>query len=165
MITISIEDINLKSPYKIIINHGDFDFTTDYGIRYSVSFLEDIPLGGCDTYQFGFRRRDDTHTPYDGKVKDTLITIINQFFAENENVLLYICDTSDGREEKRNRLFVHWFEEYATPDRFTMQTANAIIEGQGFYAAIIVENHNPKLQAIISDFRQTAESLTNDKPI
>jgi len=93
-----------------------------------------------------------------------LIAIIEQFFIENTNVLLYICDTSDGREEKRNRLFVRWFEEFATPERFTMETANATVEGQGFYAAIIVENSNPLLEAIVSDFKQTAESLTGEKP-
>lgn len=97
-------------------------------------------------------------------MRDTLITIIEQFFAENDNVLLYICDTSDGREEKRNRLFIRWFEEFATPERYTLKTANAIVEGQGFYAAIIVENSNPMLESIISDFIQTEESLTGDKP-
>ena len=45
-----------------------------------------------------------------------------------------------------------------------MRTANAIVEGQGFYAAIIVENSNPKLDAIVKDFNQTAESLTGEKP-
>ena len=164
MIKITLEDINRKSPYEVTLNNGDFDFTTDSGTRYSVSFLEDVPLGGCDTYQFGFRKREDTHSGYDAHVKDTLIAIIEQFFAENANVLLYICDTSDGREEKRNRLFVKWFEEFATPNRFTMKTANATVEGQGFYAAIIVENTNPMLEAIVSNFKQTAESLTGEKP-
>ena len=115
-------------------------------------------------YEFGFRKREDTHSGYDAHVKDALIAIIEQFFAENANVLLYICDTSDGREEKRNRLFVRWFEEFATPNRFTMETANATVDGQGFYAAIIVENTNPMLVAIVSDFKQTAESLTGEKP-
>lgn len=164
MIKITLEDINQKSPYEISLNNGDFDFTTDSGTRYSVSFLEDVPLGGCDTYQFGFRKREDTHSGYDVHVKDTLIAIIEQFFAENSNVLLYICDTSDGREAKRNRLFVRWFEEFATPDRFIMETANATVEGQGFYAAIIVERTNPLLEAIVCDFKQTAESLTDGKP-
>ena len=65
MIKITLEDINRKSPYEITLNNGDFDFTTDSGTRYSVSFLEDVPLGGCDTYQFGFRKREDTHSGYD----------------------------------------------------------------------------------------------------
>ena len=41
MIKITLEDINRKSPYEITLNNGDFDFTTDSGTRYSVSFLED----------------------------------------------------------------------------------------------------------------------------
>ena len=88
MIKITLEDINRKSPYEITLNNGDFDFTTDTGTRYSVSFLEDVPLGGCDTYQFGFRKREDRHSGYDARVRDTLITLIEQFFAENDNVLL-----------------------------------------------------------------------------
>ena len=112
----------------------------------------------------GFESERITHSGYDAHVKDALIAIIEQFFAENANVLLYICDTSDGREEKRNRLFVRWFEEFATPNRFTMKTANATVEGQGFYAAIIVENTNPMLEAIVCDFKETAESLTGEKP-
>ncbi len=164
MIKITLEDINQKSPYEITLNNGDFDFTIDTGTRYSVSFLEDVPLGGCDTYQFGFRKREDSHSGYDVKVRNTLIAIIEQFFAENDNVLLYICDTSDGREAKRNRLFIRWFEDFANPERFTLKTANATVEGQGFYAAIIVENCNPMLEAIVSDFKQTEESLTGEKP-
>ena len=164
MIKITLENINRKSPYKISLNNGDFDFVTDNGMRYSVSFLEDIPLGGCDTYQFGFRKRDEIHSSHDAKVKDTLIAIIEQFFEENKNVLLYICDTSDAREEKRNRLFIRWFEEFATPERFTMRTAHASVEGQGFYAAIIVENSNPRVDDVVNDFTTTAESLTAEKP-
>jgi hypothetical protein len=164
MISISIEDINSRAPYKVTFNNGDFDFTTSEGIRYSVSFLEDVPLGNCDTYQFGFRKKEETHSAFDENVKKTLQSIIRQFFLENKNVLLYICDTSDGREEKRNRLFLRWFEEFADPSLFTLCSANATIEGQGFYAAIIVENSNPKIDAIVKDFNQSAEALTAGKP-
>ena len=43
MITLSIEAINAVSPYKVSLNHGDYDFVTADGIRYSASFLEDVP--------------------------------------------------------------------------------------------------------------------------
>ena len=160
MIHYSLAHINAKSPYEVVLNYGDLDFTTEYGIRYSVSFIEDQPLGGCETYQFAFRKRDNVRSSYDPNVQMTLLAIIEEFFAENKNVLLYICDTSDGREEKRNRLFIRWFEELATPDRFTLCTANATIEGEGFYAAIIVENSNPWLQDITADFERTAKELS-----
>ena len=33
-------------------------------------------------------------------------------------IMLYMCDTSDGREEIRNRLFLSWFEKHADKKRF-----------------------------------------------
>lgn len=164
MIKLSLGAINDLSPYEVVLTDGDYDFVTAEGVRYSASFLEDVPLGGCDTYQFGFQKKEDTHSSYDAKVKATLLAIIRQFFVENENVLLYICDTSDGREAKRNRLFLRWFEEFADSVHFTMCAASAIVEGQGFYAAIIVENSNPRLEAILNDFNRSADSLTAGKP-
>ena len=77
--------------------------------------------------------------------------------------LLYICDTSDGKEDGRNRLFLRWFDKHAAPGRFTICTARAKIENEMVYAAIIVENRNPKLKEITADFKKTADLLT-DKP-
>ena len=39
---------------------------------------------------------------------------------------------SDGREANRNRLFLAWFKKHAAPERFTIRTASAIVEGKGF---------------------------------
>lgn len=61
-------------------------------------------------------------------------------------------------------LFLAWFKKHAAPERFTIRTANAIVEGRGFYAAIIVENRNPLLETIIEDFEMTAQALTTGKP-
>ena len=69
-------------------------------------------------------------------------------------MLLYICDTSDGKEDSRNRLSLQWFEKYAELGRFTICTANAKIEKEVVYAAIIVENRNQKLKEIIADFEK-----------
>ena len=53
---------------------------------------------------------------------------------------------------------------YAAPDRFTIRAASAVVEGKGFYAAIIVENRNPLLKNIIADFETTTQVLTAGKP-
>lgn len=45
-----------------------------------------------------------------------------------------------------------------------IRTANAEVEGEGFYAAIIVENRNPKLKEITEEFEQTAQMLIEEKP-
>ena len=39
-----------------------------------------------------------------------------------------------------------------------------MVEGQGLYVAIIVENRNPLLQSILSDFEMTSSLLSEGKP-
>lgn len=157
----NLDRINAKAPYRVSIDGKQFVFETQYGLHYEIRFFEEEPIGGCETWQFSFAKADDTSTPEDPYVRFTLFAVIDDFFAENDNVLLYICDTSDSREAARNRLFIRWFKQSAQPDRFTIRSASAIIEGQGFYAAIIVENKNPLLTNITADFDKTAVSLTN----
>ena len=98
------------------------------------------------------------------KVEQAILAILDVFFREHLDVLLYMCDDSDGREANRNRLFLAWFKKHAAPNRFTIRTASAIVEGRGFYAAIIVENRNPLLETVIADFENTAQALTAGKP-
>ena len=165
MIQLPLERINEQAPYYVMLSpKGNYIFETERGIHYSLSFEEDTPFGGCETYQFIIDKIDRVRSPHDPKVEDTILAIIDAFFTEWQNVLLYICDTSDGREANRNRLFLSWFEKHAQPGRFTIRTANAFVEGQGFYAAIIVENSNPKLADITDDFDSSAAALTAGKP-
>jgi len=165
MIQLSIDLINSKSPYEVYYApNGDFVFATDFDIHYLISFENEEPLGGCDTLQFVIQKIEKKRSPHDPKVEQTILTIIQEFFAENLNVLLYICDDSDGKEASRHRLFLNWFQKNADPERFTIRTAHATIENKGFYAAIIVENRNPLLENIIEDFEATARTLTEGKP-
>jgi hypothetical protein len=118
-------------------------------------------LGGCKTYQIILQNVENTRAPHDPKIEQTVLAIIDEFFRSNQHVLLYICDTSDGKESGRNRLFLRWFERHATPGRFTICTANAKVEDEMVYIAIIVDNNNPSLKAITDDFNETADALTN----
>jgi len=162
---LSLDIVNSHSPYEVRYSpNGGFVFGTSLGIHYLISFEEETPVGGCDTFQFVIQKLDNQHSPRDPKVEQTILAILEEFFAEYLNVLLYMCDDSDGREANRNRLFLAWFKKHAAPDRFTIRTANATVEGKGFYAAIIVENRNPLLDAIVEDFETTAQALTACKP-
>ena len=165
MIHLSLDTINEYSHYYVMLSpKGGYIFETEGGIHYTISFEEDSPIGGCDTYQFIIEKMEKVRSGYDSKVEQTILAIINEFFIEHLNVLLYLCDDSDGREANRNRLFLFWFKKNADPARFTIRTADATIEGKGFYAAIIVENRNPMLDTIIEDFETTAKALTEGKP-
>ena len=162
MIEFSLKHIQANSPYDITLVENKFVFCTDFGIRYVASFdEEDIVFGGCKTYQFILQNVEHAHAPHDPKIEATVLAIIDEFFRSNRHVLLYICDTSDGKESGRNRLFLRWFERHAAPNRFTICTANAQVADEIVYVAIIVDNRNPHLQSITEDFKTAAEVLTN----
>jgi len=161
MIILSQENINSRAPYQVYTIKNGFAFQTEAGIHYEITFKEDNPIGGCETWQFIIDKVDSQHQAHDPKVEHTILTILDEFFIERLDVLLYLCDTSDDRQAGRNRLFLTSFKRNAEPNRFTIHTADTIVEGMHIYAAIIVENRNPKLQAITDDFNATAEALTN----
>ena len=162
---LSLDHINERYTYYVMLSPKDnYIFETERGIHYSISFEEETPIGGCDSYQFIIEKIDKVRSSHDAKVESTILAILDEFFAEHLDVLLYMCDDSDGREANRNRLFLTWFKKHAAPERFTIRTASAIVEGKGFYAAIIVENRNPLLETIIADFESTAQALTEGKP-
>ena len=164
MIDFSLNRILEDSPYGITLSGTGFIFKTDYGIHYRVSFdKEDIVLGNCETYQLILQNVENVRMPHDPKVELTVLAIIYEFFRSNQHVLLYICDTSDGKVSSRNRLFLYWFEKHAEPNRFTICTAHAQIEDEVVYAAIIVDNRNPRVNEITADFEKTS-SLLADKP-
>lgn len=159
--TVSVERINAKSPYRVEqTEYGDFVFQTRSGVIYGIAFLDDTPIGGCETYQLTISNKNDKHGAFDPDVKETILIIVEDFFLDNSNVLIYICDTSDGREAVRNRLFLKWFEEYADNAHFYIQTARATIEGEGFFAAIIAKLNNPRIELVKQDFERTASELS-----
>lgn len=165
MIKFSMKHILEQSPYELILSEGSFMFQTDFGIHYVVSFnKEDIVLGGCVTYQLIIRKIEEIRSRHDPKVEATILAIIREFFRSNLEVMLYLCDTSDGREESRNRLFLTWFDRYIEKDRFTICKAHAEVENEGLFLCIIVDNRNPKLRAITEDFKEKAAMLTEEKP-
>lgn len=163
MITFLLRRMLEHSPYELSLSGSDFTFQTDLGVHYMVSFSkEDIVLGGCDTYQLIIRKIEEVKSPHDPKIEATILAIVHEFFLSNMEVLLYMCDTSDGRERSRHRLFLSWFDKHEK-DRFTICQAHAEVEGEGLFLCIIVDNRHPKLAIIKADFEEKAALLTDGK--
>lgn len=157
---LSTENINLTSPYKVEkLNDYAFVFHTHTNVVYYVSFKEDMEIAGLDSYQFIIERKSEKQG-YDAEVKDSIIAIINEFFAQNNDILLYICDTSDGREATRNRLFIRWFKETDIDNLFEIKTADAIVEGEGMFFAIIFKKSNPRYTEISQEFDEASAYLS-----
>lgn len=159
---LTLDHINCKTPYKVgMARKGTYLFHTETDVVYSIMFQPDMEIAGSQTYQFVIDRLSESKDSHPGWVKDTIIAIICEFFEQNNDILLYICDTDDGREAMRNRLFLRWFSEGADESHFTIKTAHCLVEQQMFYTAIIIRNDHPNYSAVISEFDMTATELSN----
>ena len=95
------------------------------------------------------------------KLRETILLLIEAFFAANPDILLYICETGDGRQAFRSRLFVRWFNTYSNRDAYIMQTAEVQEGKTKNFAALIVQKSNPRLKEILAEFDETIRILTN----
>lgn len=92
MIGLSIKDINRKSGYNVTQteNEGFFKFFTGYGVHYSVGFMPDDCLLSEDAYHLIIANVNNRKSPRDIKVRDTVLSIVDEFFEKNNTTLLYI---------------------------------------------------------------------------
>ena len=89
----------------------------------------------------------------------TVAAIIEEFFVKNQSVMLYICDTSDGRPAARDRKFLNWFEVAENKKKYTLLHCTAIFDGIGYFTAILLKNDNPDLEDIIKAFEDYKQQI------
>lgn len=165
MISLPQERINQAAPYEIrVLQDRSAFFTTDNGLHYIVSFdPDDVSLSHL-CYQLVIVNVDNLPSPRDIKLRDTIVAIVEGFFALNNEVMLYICETSDGKQALRNRLFQYWYSRYERKQEFTFLSAS-IKDEEGIinYATLIIRNDNPDYTEMVNEFALTVKVL-NDKP-
>lgn len=155
---ISLQNINRKSPYKVwlIEETMSLRFESDYGIIFSVDFDRDDFIQSGESYMFSLTNISKKSSPRDYKVKDTVLVIVEEFFKENEAALLYLCETGDGKQRMRSRLFEFWFASYLHKDEylilpFTLEDE----EGVENFAALIIRKDNPEFVDVVTEFTNT----------
>ena len=93
------------------------------------------------------------------KLKQTIFAIVEEFFEQNNEVMLYVTATGDGKQAFRNRLFIRWFNTYEHRDLYYIQTAEGEMDGQMNFAAIISRLTCPQLPQAIEEFSETVSFL------
>ena len=165
MRSLSCDRINLTAPYRV--EKGTFIhsycFYTDYGVSYSISFIKDDLFISNETVQFIIANLNNRKSPRDTKLRDTIMAIVEEFFQTNESILLYICETGDGKQAMRKRLFEYWLSTYDYKSGFSI-LSSSLIDADGIwnFASIIVRNDNPHLKEITSEFMETVNLLSSN---
>lgn len=136
----SLHNINKLSPYKFIeVDDDTLCLFTDNSSEYLISFIKDESLGLDNMYQFCItqKTKGDVEIGPDKKIALSIVALLKSFFADQNNILLFVCDNSDKHEAARNRKFTSWFNKYA--DHSLMEMKSESIDGDGcaFYVSII----------------------------
>ncbi len=154
--------INRLAPYKVWTENGrDFLIETNRGQIFVIGFMDDYSIWPTGAYQLTINNQSHKPSPLDEKLRETIFLLIEAFFTANPDILLYICDTGDGRQVFCSRLFVRWFNIYSGRDAYVMRTAEVQEGKTKNFAALIVQKTNPRLQEILAEFNETINILTN----
>lgn len=85
-------------------------------------------------------------------------------YAKNKAVFLYVCETGDGLQRMRNRLFRFWFGIYEEREEYVFLPQTIYDEeGNDNYAALIIRKDNPQFTELVAEFMETV-NLLNSKP-
>lgn len=160
MIQLSTERINERSPYRVeLADEMSCLFTNKYGVRYSVGFVSDPTFLDDGVYQFFIYNIDHHREAEDPLVSETIKVIIEEFFSQGQNVMLYICDTMDNRQATRNRLFKMWFMAYLDNQSYTMFNEHLQVDNITYFASIILRKDHPEHNKIIGTFHDFVQGL------
>ena len=160
---LDINNISRYSPYRVWMDGDEYLFESEHGILYAVNFEPEEMFGGITAYWFGLFNRSHKASPSDVKVRATVTCIIEEFFRQNPDILLYMCDSADDQQAMRSRLFFRWFNGYAEKQNFYIRTAMVMDEGEENYIAIILQRSHPQLQMVIETFDNVMEQFKANK--
>jgi len=155
--------------------NNSYGFETDLGIVYEVKFLPTSYLLGDETTPYANSIFEfiieiaynplGKNPPLDLLVSGTIAAIIKDFyFKKDESICIYICDSSNGRQELRRRKFDDWF--YMHDYQFGLiKLEEHIIDSKGdsYPISLIIQRNNPYFIEIIDGFRRIAMQYNEGK--
>lgn len=161
---LNIETINSHSPYDVCYDKdGAILFNTDYNVEYSVTF-DDDPNPYYVAYWFNLSNMNSLPSPGDPKIPQTVICIIEEFFRQNPDILLYMCSTEGGKQAQRARLFLRWFNGTEQQKHYVCRTVEVKGDGRKEYVALIAQRTNPYINEILQLFDSDTAMFNEMKP-
>jgi hypothetical protein len=151
-----------------------YGFETILGIVYNVKFRPTNYLLGDETTPFAdfiFEFIIEVaynplvrNPPLDKLVSGTIAAIIKDFyFKKNQTICIYICDSSDGRQELRSRKFHDWFYSHEQCGLVKMDEQIMDSKGNLYPLSVIIRYDHPYFIEILDGFRQIVGQSNSGK--
>jgi hypothetical protein len=151
----------LSTLYNIeVTKDGSFQFISENNHVYLIYFLETLvpdKEGNIHTFlNLGFTR-DGNHAcipftnKYDGKIRDTIIHLINDIFSKHDHrVLIYFCFGDDGYSRHRKITFNKW--KKVLDHAIESHSATIKYEDIEIFSCLMLVNENPLKGLILEAF-------------
>lgn len=153
--------------------NNSYVFETFRGIAYEIKFKPSDYINLFDAviskYIFEFIikvaiNETGKNPPLDVSVSETIAAIFAEFLLKHDyNIALYICDSSDGREELRQKKFDEWYDKYNDATFAKMNEVLFDSDGKRFLITMILQNKNPRRIEIIEAFLKLADENNTEK--
>ena len=160
---LDLDQLFYTCPYPVKYDGDEYTFRTDHDIVYAVDFKEEDSFSPIPAYWFDLSNRSHRPSPNDPKVRETVIRIIIEFFRQNPDIMLYMCDNANDQQAQRNRLFLRWFKGAEQSKLFFIKTAVVVDEDMENFIAIVVPRQHPYLNDIIVRFDSEIEMFNTMK--
>ncbi len=130
-----------------------YTFVTDFGVVYHAYFIDyssqfpDLQ----NIFSFNIEPEGEPAHCFDIRIQHTVVAILASFFGNNLNVMLIVCDSTDGREYQRKILFDRWFLRYHSCD-IVKYDASLETEDYMLYVSLLAHSANPNLKQAVDAF-------------
>jgi hypothetical protein len=146
----------LQPLYKII-KEGEWDyfFVTKHGIKYHAYFIDASiyhPLFS-NVYAFNIEAETATPHPIDNGIAATIVSILKVFFLNEDRAIILVCDTTDGKEKKREKLFSKWFIRH-NDGSLIKYDASIKTENYLLYVSMLLKVSNPQREMLLTTFSE-----------
>ncbi len=151
---------------------NSYTFQTINQVTYEIVFKPTPYLFGESaifsyfTYEFSIilvNNPMDREPPVDLKIPPTIAAIFTDFFNNAaDTVVIYICDSSDGRQVFRKRKFDRWFEHYKY-SFIKIDSSFDEADGTHYPVSLILKERNPFRNEICAQFMNIVGGFNQNK--
>lgn len=110
-----------------------------------------------NVYMFNIEPETDTPHPIDRCIALTIVEILKQFFSRCENAMIMVCDTLDGKEEKRELLFSRWFIKH-NDGSIVKYDASSVVENYTLYTSLYIRKDNVEAKRLVAAFYELVKN-------
>lgn len=152
---------NLPIPYNIQNpSPGEYRFVTDKNLIYWVTFqpLEFPNSGRLYSFAF-FAEGNSDNTGTDNRIEATIVKILQDFWQDDSNVALIVCETDQNSPKARMRLFNRWYRRAEMNGVILKYDCQYEGDDLAIYSSLYYHCDNPLAKLFVEDFQLYIDAL------